>query len=100
MANDIRINPEALWSVAARHEEVADVLARSRVAGADIEAVLGSYGPIMNRTKSAAANLLHLRDAELCAHEVQHRDTAVKLRQAASNFGATEDLNAERLRLE
>jgi len=100
MANDIRINPEALWSVAGRHKDVADVVARSRLAGANIEAVLCSYGPIMNQTKAAAANLLRVRDAELRAHVIRHRDAASRLRQAAANFTATEDLNAERLRLE
>jgi hypothetical protein len=100
MTNHIRINSEALRSVAARHEEVADVVARSRLAGANIEAVLCSYGPIMNQTKAAATNLLRLRDAELRAHDTRHRAAASRLRQAAANFTATEDLNAERLRLE
>ena len=100
MTNHIRINPEALWSVAARHENVADILTRSRLAGANIEAVLCSYGPIMNQTKAAATNLLRLRDAELRAHDIRHRDAASRLRQAAANFTATEDLNADRLRLE
>ena len=100
MTNHIRINSEALGSVAARHEEVADVVARSRLAGANIEAVLCSYGPIMNQTKAAATNFLRLRDAELRAHDIRHRDAASRLRQAALNFTATEDLNTERLRLE
>jgi hypothetical protein len=100
MTNHIRINPEALRSVAARHDEVADVVTRSRLAGANIEAMLCSYGPIMNQTKAAAANLLRVRDAELRAHDIRNRDAATRLRQAAVNFTATEDLNAERLRLE
>ena len=100
MTNHIRIKPAALWSVAARHEEVADVVARSRLAGVNIEAVLCSYGPIMNQTKAAATNLLGLRDAELRAHDFRHRDAAARLREAAANFTATEDLNAERLCLE
>jgi hypothetical protein len=100
MTNQIRITPEALWSVAARHVEVADVVTRSRLAGANIEAALCSYGPIKNQTKAAVANLLRVRDAELRTHEIRHRDVASRLRQAAANFTATEDLNAERLRLE
>ena len=31
-------------------------MARSRLAGANIEAVLCSYGPIMNQTKAAATD--------------------------------------------
>jgi hypothetical protein len=41
-----------------------------------------------------------LRDAELRVHDIRHRDAASRLRQAAANFTAAEDLNAERLRLE
>jgi hypothetical protein len=100
MTDLIRISPEALLVGAARHEEVADVIAASRRAGTDIATALRSYGPIMHQTKVAAASLLELRDAELVAHGTRHRDAADTLRRAAADFTATEHLNAERLRLE
>jgi hypothetical protein len=100
MTDPIRISPEVLRAVASHHDEVADVIARSRLAGPEIAVALRSYGPIMHETKAAATDLLTLRDTELRAHDTRHRDAANNLRQAAANFVATEDLNAERLRLE
>ncbi len=100
MIDHIRIEPEVLCTVAGRHDEAADIIARSRLAGTDIAGALRSYGPIMHRTKAAATDILTLRDAELRAHDSRHRDAADALRRAAVSFAAAEDDNAERLRLE
>lgn len=100
MTDHIRITPEVLGAVATRHDEAADIIAQSRLAGPKIEAALRCYGPIMHQTKAAAAGLLGLRDAELRVHDTRHRDVADALRRAALSFVATEDLNAERLNLE
>ena len=53
-----------------------------------------------NHIRINSEALLRLRDAELRANDIRHRDAASRLRQAALNFTATEDLNTERLRLE
>ncbi len=100
MTDHIRITPEVLGAVATRHDEAADIIAQSRLAGPKIEAALRCYGPIMHRTKAAAADLLGLRDRELRVHDTGHRDAADALRRAAVSFASAEDLNAERLTLD
>ena len=100
MTDDIRIEPDVWRAVAGRHEQVADIIGRSRLAGPEIAGALQSYGPIMHRTKAAAVDILTLRDAELRAHDGSHRQAADALRQAAAAFAATEEHNTERLRLE
>lgn len=100
MTDDIRIEPDVWREVAGRHEHVADIIARSRLAGPEIAGALQSYGPIMHRTKAAAIDILMLRDAELRAHNGSHRRAADALRQAAVAFTATEEHNTERLRRE
>lgn len=100
MTDDIRIEPDVWRAIAGRHEQVADIIARSRLAGPEIGGALQSYGPIMHRTKAAAAAILTLRDAELRAHDGSHRQAADTLRQAILAFTATEEHNTERLRVE
>src|SRR5687767_13938881 len=100
MTDDIRVEPDVWRMVARRHEEAADVIARSRLAGPEIAGALRSYGPIMHQTKAAATDILTLRDAELRAHDGSHREAAETLRRAAAAFAVTENHNAERLRLE
>jgi hypothetical protein len=100
MTEDIRIEPDVWRMVAGRHDDAADIIARSQLAGPDIADALRGYGPIMHRTKVAAADVLILRDAELRAHGGSHRNAAEALRRAAATFAATEDHNTERLRLE
>lgn len=100
MTDHIRVEPDVWRAVASRHEQVADILARSRLTGPEIAGALHSYGPIMHRTKTAAADILRLRDAELRAHDGSHRNAADALRQAASAFSTTEEHNTERLRLD
>jgi hypothetical protein len=96
----IRIEPDVWCTVAGRHDEAADIIARSRLAGHDIAEALHSYGPIMHRTKAAATDILTLRDAELGAHDSRHRVAADALRRAAAGFSLTEEHNAERLHVE
>jgi hypothetical protein len=98
MPDHIRIEPDVWHAVAARHDDAADIIARSRLAGPDIADALGTYGPILHQTKAAAADILMLRDAELHAHDRSHRDAADALRRAAAGFASTEDHNAEWLR--
>ena len=50
----IRITPELLIQVAARHESVADEIAAARAAGSDILAAVATHGPIMHQFKAAA----------------------------------------------
>ena len=56
----IRITPELLVQVAARHDGVADEIAAARSAGSDILAAVATHGPIMHQFK-AAANEVVLR---------------------------------------
>jgi hypothetical protein len=99
MNDRIQINPEVLRAVADHHDEVADKIAAARMAGADIQAAVSSYGPIMHRVKGAVADLLGQRDAALLEHDRTHRTAADLLRREATNFTSADELNAERLRL-
>ena len=99
MNDRIQINPEVLRAVADHHDEVADKIAAARMAGADIQAAVSSYGPIMHRVKAAVADVLGQRDAALLGHDRTHRTAADLLRREATNFTSADELNAERLRL-
>jgi hypothetical protein len=100
MNDRIQINPEVLRAVADHHDEVADKITAARLAGAEIQAAVSSYGPIMHQVKAAVADVLGQRDAALLAHDATHRTAADVLRREATNFTSADDLNAERLRLE
>lgn len=99
MNDRIQISPEVLRAVADHHDDVADRIAAARLAGADIQAAVSSYGPIMHRVKAAVADLLGERDAALLEHDRTHRTAADLLRREAANFTTADELNAERLRL-
>jgi hypothetical protein len=99
MNHRIQISPEVMRAVAVQHDEVADRLDEVRAAGAEIHAAVASYGPIMHQVKAAVADLLGSREATLLSVQSTHRNTADNLRRHAANFVATDELNAERLRL-
>ena len=99
MNDRIQISPEVMRAVADQHDEVADRLDEVRAAGAEIHAAVASYGPIMHQVKAAVADLLGNREATLLSVQSTHRNTADNLRLQAANFVATDELNAERLRL-
>jgi hypothetical protein len=99
MNDRIQINPEVMRAVADQHDEVADRLDEVRAAGAEIHAAVASYGPIMHQVKAAVADLLRTREATLLSVQSTHRGAADALRREATNFTATDELNAERLRL-
>lgn len=100
MTDRIHISPEVMRAVADHHDEVADKIADARQAGTGIHEAVSSYGPIMYQVKAAVADLLSQRDAALLAHDATHRSAADELRRQATNFTATDDANAERLRLD
>jgi hypothetical protein len=99
MNDRIQISPEVMRAVADQHDEVADRLDEVRAAGAEIHAAVATYGPIMHQVKAAVADVLGSREATLLSVQRTHRDTADNLRRHAGNFVATDELNAERLRL-
>jgi hypothetical protein len=96
----IRITPALLNQVAARHESVADEIAVARGAGSDILAAVATHGPIMHQFKSAANEVVQRREAAFAEHEAAHRGAADKLRSAAAQFGAQEEINAAELRFD
>jgi hypothetical protein len=100
MTDHIRFEPDVWCTGASRHEEAADIIARSRLAGHNIADALCSYGQIMHRTKAAATDILTLRDTELRAHDNRHRLASDALRLAAAGFSLTEDHNTKRLHVE
>jgi hypothetical protein len=100
MTDRIQITPEVMRAVADQHDEVADKIDEVRVAGTDIHAAVSSYGPIMHQVKAAVTDLLASREAALLSVQNTHRNTADNLRRQATNFTATDELNAERLRLD
>ncbi len=93
----IRVTPDLLRQIAARHDGVADEIASARAAGRDILAAVATHGPIMHIFKDAVADVVARRDAAFATHEDDHRATAAKLRDAADRFGEQEDINAARL---
>ena len=99
MNDRIQISPEVMRAVADQHDEVADRLDEVRATGAEIHAAVASYGPIMHQVKAAVADVLGRREATLLSVQNTHRTTADNLRRHAANFVATDELNAERLRL-
>src|SRR5262249_36619459 len=94
---NIRITPDALRQVAARHDSLADDLASARSAGQDILSAVATHGPIMHAFKDAVAAAVTRRDTAFAAHAADHRAAADKLRAAADRFGDQEDINAARL---
>jgi hypothetical protein len=99
MDDRIKISPEVMRAVADQHDEVADRLDQVRSAGDEIHAAVASYGPIMHQVKAAVADVLGNREATLLSVQDTHRSAADNLRRHAANFVATDELNAERLRL-
>jgi Excreted virulence factor EspC, type VII ESX diderm len=99
MNDRIEITPTVLRAVADQHDEAAEHITVAQSAGADIQAAVASYGPIMHQVKAAAADLLRQRDAALGEHAATHRSAADLLRRAAADFTSADELNAERLRL-
>ena len=93
----IRVTPDVLRQLAARHDAIADEIASARSAGQDVLAAVSTYGPIMHIFKDAVADVVSRRDAAFATHELDHRATADKLREAANRFGEQEDINASRL---
>ena len=61
----IRITPDLLVQVAARHDGVADEIAAARSAGSDILAAVATHGPIMHQFKAAANEVVQRRDSGL-----------------------------------
>ncbi|OBA99971.1 hypothetical protein A5662_14860 [Mycobacteriaceae bacterium 1482268.1] len=96
----IRITPELLAQVAARHDSVADEIAVARGAGSDILAAVSTHGPIMHQFKAAANEVVQRRDAAFARHEAAHRAAADNLRSIAMRFSDQEEINAAELRLE
>ena len=96
----IRITPELLVQVAARHDGVADEIAAARSAGSDILAAVATHGPIMHQCKAAASEVVQRRAAALAGHEAAHRAAADKLRTVAAQFGEQEDVNAAAVRFD
>lgn len=94
---NIRVTPDVLREIAARHDAIADEIASARSAGQDILAEVATYGPIMHSFKDAVADVVARRDAAFATHEDDHRAAADKLRDAANRFGEQEDVNAARL---
>jgi hypothetical protein len=99
MNDRIQITPAVLRAVAEEHDEVAEQITVAQSAGAEIQAAVASYGPIMHQVKAAAADLLRQRDAALGEHAATHRSAADLLRRAATDFTSADELDAERLRL-
>jgi hypothetical protein len=98
MNDRIEISPEVMRAVADRHDEVADRIDDVRAAGDEIHTAVASYGPIMHQVKAAVADVLGNREAALLSVQSTHRNTADNLRRHATNFVATDELNAEGLR--
>jgi hypothetical protein len=97
---NIRITPELLIAVAARHDDVADEIAAARSAGSDILAAVASHGPIMHQFKAAANEMVQRRDDAFADHEAAHRAAADKLRSAAKQFSEQEEINAAAVRFD
>ena len=93
----IRVAPDVLRQIAARHDAIADEIASARSAGQEILAAVATYGPIMRTFKDAVADVVARRDAAFATHEDDHRAAADKLREAADLFGQQEGVNAARL---
>ena len=96
----IRITPELLVQVAARHDGVSDEIAAARSAGSDILAAVATHGPIMHQFKAAANEVVQRRSAVFAGHEAAHRAAADKLRTVAAQFGEQEDVNAAAVRFD
>jgi Excreted virulence factor EspC, type VII ESX diderm len=96
----IRITPELLIQIAARHESVADEIAAARTAGSDILDAVATHGPIMHQFKAAANEVVQRRAAAFADHEAAHRATADKLRSAAAQFSEQEEINAAAVRFD
>ena len=96
----IRITPELLIQIAARHESVADEIAAARAAGSDILDAVATHGPIMHQFKAAANEVVQRRAAAFADHEAAHRAAADKLRSAAAQFGEQEEINAAAVRFD
>ena len=94
---DIRVTPDVLRQIAARHDAIADEIASARSARQDILSAVATYGPIMHIFKDAVADVVARRDAAFATHEADHRSVADKLRDAANRFGEQEDINASEL---
>jgi hypothetical protein len=90
---NIRITPDALRQLAAKHDGIADELSLARSAGQDILDTVATHGPIMHTFKNAVGDVVARRDAAFAAHEADHRAAADKLRAAADRFGDQEDIN-------
>lgn len=95
---NIRVTPDVLRQLAARHDSIADEIASARSAGQDILAAVATHGPIMHAFKTAVADVVDRRDTAFAAHEADHRAAADKLRDAAARFDEQEGINAARLR--
>jgi hypothetical protein len=100
MNDRIHVSAEVMNRVADEHDGVADKIGVARLAGDDIRAAVGSYGPIMHQVKDAVSELLTRRDAALLAHDETHRRAADALRREATGFTAVDEQNAERLRFD
>ena len=94
---DIRVTPDVLRQLAARHDAIADEIASARSAGQDVLDAVATYGPIMHTFKDAVADVVSRRDTAFATHEDDHRAAADKLRDAANRFDEQEDVNASRL---
>jgi Excreted virulence factor EspC, type VII ESX diderm len=96
----IRITPDLLNQVAARHESVADEISAARRAGSDILAAVATHGPIMHQFKAAANEVVQRRAMAFANHEAAHRAAADKLRSAAAQFREQEEINAAAVHFE
>jgi Excreted virulence factor EspC, type VII ESX diderm len=97
---NIRITPDLLNQVAARHEGVADEIAVARSAGSDILAAVSTHGPIMHQFKAAANEVVQRRATAFADHEAAHREAADKLRSVAAQFREQEEINAAAVRFD
>lgn len=92
------VDPDAMRTVANNHESVADTIGVARAAGPEIEAAVGSFGPILNQTKAAMQNvLLPQRAVALLGHELTHRGAADLLTKHAAHFEATDQHTGRRI---
>jgi hypothetical protein len=99
-ANEVKIDPAVLHTVADDHDGVADAIESARAAGPNIAAAVASYGPIMHQFKAAVGDVLGARDAALREHGDEHRAAAENLRLEAAKYVAVDENNADRLRLD
>lgn len=99
MTEPIRITPQVLREVASGHEDVARIIEAARDRGADIQAAVDSYGPIMHQVKAAVGDLLLDRDSALAHHSARHRAASDEFNRAAYVYTNMDDENAARLQL-